>query len=319
VLTIDAIEQAALALKPKLRQTPLEYSPALSQILGVPVYLKLEFLQVTGSFKYRGALYAVSRLSPEKKQRGIAACSAGNHGIALAYASAQAGIPCTVFVPKNVDEVKFNKLLSLGAKVERSSFIGYDETSQWSKAIIKQRNLHEVSPFDDDEIMIANGGTLAVEILKDLPDARHFLFPVGGGGLAAGFSFYAKQKNPHCTLIGCQHEGSPALKLSLERGKAVTTLPPFDTLAAPIEGGLGARCFPYLKDRIAHVALVSEHEIFQAFRWMLSEHQYLIEPASTVPIAACLKGDLPALSGPAVLILTGRNVSLETIKKMLAL
>ena len=319
MITLDAIENAAQFLESKLRRTPLEHSPALSQILGVPVYLKLEFLQVTGSFKYRGALYAVSRLSPEKKQRGIATCSAGNHGIALAYASAQAGIPCTVFVTKNIDEAKFKKLLALGVQVERSPYIGYDETLQWSKKIIEQRQLHFISPFDDDEIMIANGGTLALEIFKELPETHHVLFPVGGGGLAAGFSFYMKHQNPSCSLIGCQHEGSPALKLSLERGEAVTALPSFDTLALPIEGGLGARCFSYLKDRIDHVALASEQEIFQAFRWMLSQHQYLIEPASTVPIAACLKGDLPPLSGPTVLILTGRNVSLETIKKMLEL
>lgn len=319
MLTIDAIEKAAQFLESKIRQTPLEHSSALSQILGVPVYLKLEFLQVTGSFKYRGALYAISRLSPEKKQRGIATCSAGNHGIALAYASAQEGISCTVFVPKNIDEAKFNKLLALGAQVERSPYLGYDETFEWSKKIIVQRKLHFISPFDDDEIMIANGGTLALEIFKELPETHYVLFPVGGGGLAAGFSFYAKHQNSHCSLIGCQHEGSPGLKLSLERGEAVTTLPPFDTLAAPIEGGLGARCFSYLKERIDHVALVSEQEIFQAFHWMLSEHQYLIEPASTVPIAACLKGDLPVLSGPTVLVLTGRNVGLETIKKMLDL
>lgn len=145
----------------------------------------------------------------------------------------------------------------------------------------------------------------------------HFLLPVGGGGLAAGFAFYAKQKNPRCTVIGCQHEGSPALKLSLEHGKAVIELPPFDTVAGAIEGGLGERCFPYLQKYVDHVALVSENEIFAAFRWLLSNHQYLIEPSSTVPIAACLKGGLHRLTGKVVLVLTGRNVSLATIQKML--
>jgi threonine dehydratase len=318
MLSIQAIEEAARFLKSKLIPTPTEHSPALSKILGVPVYLKLEFLQHTGSFKFRGGLYAVSRLNSALKKRGVATCSAGNHGLALASAAAESQIPCTVFVPKTIDQAKLEKLQALSAIVRRSAFPGYDDTLHWAQTLIKEQNLHYISPYDDEEIMIANGGTLALEVLEELPEACHFILPVGGGGLGSGFSFYAKHKNPQSTIIGCQHEGSPGLKLSLEQDRAITKLPPFDTVAGPIEGGLGARCFPYLKTGIDHVCLSSEQEIFAAFRWMLAHHQYLIEPASTVPIAACLKGDLPRLTGPTVLILTGRNVSLETIRKMLS-
>jgi threonine dehydratase len=313
---MQTIEEAARFLKPKIIRTPIEYSPVLSKYLGVPVFLKLEFLQRTGSFKFRGGLYAISRLGAEEKKRGVATCSAGNHGLALATAAKEAQVPCTVFVPKTVEQVKFDKLRELGANVQRSEFPGYDDTMKWALKIIREKNLHFISAYDDEQIMTANGGTLALEVLEEIPDAMHFLLPVGGGGLAAGFAFYAKQINPHCTVIGCQHEGSPALQLSLERGKAVTELPPFDTVAGAIEGGLGERCFPYLQKHVDHVALVSENEIFTAFRWLLSNHQYLIEPSSTVPIAACLKGG-PKLVGKTVLVLTGRNVSLATIQKML--
>jgi threonine dehydratase len=316
-LSIQVIEEAARFLKSKIARTPIEYSPLLSKHLGVPVYLKLEFLQKTGSFKFRGGLYSISRLTAEEKKKGLATCSAGNHGLALAYAAKEAQIPCTVFVPKTVEPVKFDKLRDLGADMQRSNFPGYDETMKWALGIIQKKNLHFISAYDDEQIMTANGGTLALEILEEIPDAMHFLIPVGGGGLGAGFAFYAKNRNPQCTIIACQHEGSPALKLSLERGKAVTELPAYDTVAGALEGGLGERCFPYLQKYIDQVALVSENEIFAALRWILSHHQYLIEPSSTVPIAACLKGGLPRLTGKTVLVLTGRNVSLSTIEKMI--
>jgi threonine dehydratase len=317
MLMIPTIEEAAHFLKPKIIRTPIEHSPVLSTLLGIPVFLKLEFLQKTGSFKFRGGLYAISRLTTEEKRKGIATCSAGNHGLALAYAAKELQIPCTVFVPKSVDEAKFKKLQDLGAIVERSSFSGYDETMKWALQVIRKKNIHFISPYDDEVIMTANGGTLALEILEDIPDAEHFILPCGGGGLPAGFAFYAKHKNPHCTMIACQHEGSPGLKLSLEKGVAITELPPCDTVAGAIEGGIGESCFVYLKKYIDHVSLLSEQEIFAAFRWALSHHQYLIEPSSTVPIAACLKRALPQLKGKAVLVLTGRNVSLDTIRKML--
>ncbi|MBI2810435.1 MAG: threonine/serine dehydratase [Candidatus Melainabacteria bacterium] len=318
MLTVQTIQEAATFLKPQIVRTPLEYSPVLSKHLGVPVYLKLEFLQYTGSFKVRGGLYALSLLTEEQKKRGVATCSAGNHGLGLAYAASKAKVPCTVYVPKTVDETKFKKLKSLGADVQRSSFPGYDETMRWAKTIIEEKKLHFISAFDDEAIMAANGGTLALEILEELPDAKQFVFPCGGGGLSAGFAFYAKHKVPNAKLIACQLKGSHVLKISLEKGAAVTELPSYETVAGAIEGGLGANCFRYLKGNIDHVPLISEEEIYEAFRWMLANHQYLIEPAAAVPIAACLKKDLPKLTGTTVLVLPGRNVSVDTIKKMLA-
>jgi len=272
---LQLIEQASRFLKGKVRKTPVEHSPALSKLLGVPVYLKLESLQITGSFKLRGAMFYLSTLSKEDKKNGIAACSAGNHGLGCAYAAKELGVPCTVFVPKNVDQAKYEKMLQLGATVRKSDFIGYDDTLAWAKKAASEEHLLLISAFDDEKIMAGNGGSLAAEVLEEVPDAVNFILPVGGGGLMGGFSYYMKAKKHETRMIACQHEQSPALKLSLESGKAVTEIPGIETAAGGIEGGLGEHCFEILKSRIDEVALTSEEEIKKGFCWMLENHQDL--------------------------------------------
>ena len=311
------IEQAAAFLKGKVRRTPMEYSQTLSELLKVPVYLKLECLQLTGSFKIRGALYYLSTLTEAERKRGVAACSAGNHGMGVAYAAQQLGIPCTIFVPKSVDQTKFEKIAKLGANVVKSQFPGYDDTLEWAQREAAKQGLHFITAFDDERIMAGNGGSIAVEVLEDLPEAENFILPVGGGGISAGFAYYAKAKKPKCRMIGCQHIDSPALKLSLESGVAVTKLPAVETLAGGIEGGIGEKPFAILKSRINDVALLSEEEIVEGVRWVLKNHQYLIEPTAAVVIAACLFNQVENLKGPTVVILTGRNVNYDTIKKIL--
>jgi threonine dehydratase len=314
---LQLIEQASKFLKGKVRKTPLEYSPSLSKILGGPVYLKLEFLQITGSFKLRGAMFYLSTLSEKDKKKGIAACSAGNHGLGCAYAARELGIPCTVFVPKNVDQAKFEKMIQLGANVIKSDYIGYDDTLAWAKKVTEEKGLLLVSAFDDEKIMAGNGGSLAVEILDEIPDATNFILPVGGGGLMGGFSFYIKSERKNSRMIGCQHEQSPALKLSLEKEKAITEIPGIETIAGGIEGGLGEKCFEVLKTRIDEVALASEEEIKNGFRWMLENHQYLIEPTAAVALGCVLSGKIKKPQGPTVIVLTGRNVSYSTIKNLI--
>jgi len=153
--------------------------------------------------------------------------------------------------------------------------------------------------------------------LEDAPDARVFVLPVGGGGLSAGFAVWAKHRLMDALIVGCQHELSPALKMSLAAGHAITRLPAVETMAGGVEGGIGARTFPILQPRIDGVALVSEAEIFDGVRWMLDRHQYLIEPTAAVTIAACLSGKIGKLSQPAAVVVCGRNVSMESLKKIL--
>jgi len=166
--------------------------------------------------------------------------------------------------------------------------------------------------------MAANGGTIAAEIAESFPEAAEFVLPVGGGGLAAGLAYFLRERDPEATIVACQHEGSPGLALSLERGEPVTRLPAIETSAGGIEGGIGRLPFEVLRTRIARVALLSESEIEDGVRWMLDRHQLLIEPSAAAGIAAILTGKAGALRGPAAVVVTGRNVGYETIRRIVS-
>jgi threonine dehydratase len=224
----------------------------------------------------------------------------------------------TIFVPSSVDESKYRAMVDLGAEVVRSEFPGYDETEQWALEQAARAGRVWISAFDDEAIMAGNGGTLGLEILENAPQAREFVLPVGGGGMAAGLTYAVKNRLPGSRIVGCNHELSPALALSLERGHAVTRLPAAETSAGGIEGGIGAKTFAVLRSRIDRVVLVSEEEIFQGVRWMLEKHQYLIEPSAAAAVAACLAGKAGKFRGPAVVVISGRNVSLSTLGRILA-
>jgi len=317
-LSLKSVEEAFAFLADRIRRTPVEESQELSRSLGVTAWLKLESLQITGSFKVRGALYRLSQLTESERRVGVATCSAGNHGKAIAYAARLLGVRATVYVPRSVDDAKRRAILGMGANLVISEFDGYDDTEEWARREIAKAGLLFVSAFDDDAIMAANGGTLAREVLEQVPQASTFVLPVGGGGLSGGFSFVVRESVPDALLIGCQLEESPALKLSLEQGRAVTRLPAIETTAGGLEGGLGVRPFEVLRSRIDRVALVSETEIFEAVGWMLEKHQYLIEPSAAATVAACLRGKVGALGGPAIVVISGRNVSVQTLERILA-
>lgn len=310
------IDQAMKTICGKTRITPTEYSADLSKLLGHPVFVKLECLQTMGSFKLRGATYYLSTLSTHERSSGVAACSAGNHGLGLAYAAKELGLACTIFVPKSVDQAKFDKLISLGATVHKSGFIGYDDTLAWSKKEAEKLNMPLITAFDDERIMAGNGGTLAVEVLHEVPDAHHYVLPIGGGGLAAGFAYYAKFRDPSAKITVCQLKNSPSFKLSMEQGKAVTHLPPIETLAGGLEGGIGEKCFEILKSRVDDIALIDEDELKSAIIWFLAHHQYLIEPSAAVTLAALLYGHVRP-KGPLAVVLSGRNVSYVTLKNIM--
>jgi threonine dehydratase len=285
------------------------------------VWLKLEFLQITGSFKLRGALFRLSRLSETERLRGFVTSSAGNHGKAVAYAAKQMGLRAVVCVPNSVDEAKYRGIVELGADVRRSPFPGYDRTEDWAVEEAAREGLPFISPYDDEGIIAAGGGSLAVEVLEDVPDARTFVIPTGGGGLAAGVAFEALRQYADARIICCQHERSPGLLRSIDAGHAVNGLPAIETSAGAIEGGVARLPFEVLRDRVGlehvAVALASESEIEGAVRWVMDTHQYLIEPASAAAVAAALKNDSTAITTPAVIILTGRNVSTRVISKLL--
>ena len=178
-LDMALILEARRALEGHIRHTPLEPSIRLSEIAGVPVSLKLESLQTTGSFKLRGAFFTMSRLSKDERARGVVTCSAGNHGKAVAYVARELDIKASIHVPKGVDESKYRGMLALGAEVLRSDYEGFDDTEKLARAQAAREGRPYLTAFDDDAILAANGGTLAAEVLEEAPEARTFLLPVG--------------------------------------------------------------------------------------------------------------------------------------------
>lgn len=317
-LEFGLIDEAARFLESRVRKTPLEPSPGLSERIGVPTWLKLENLQLTGSFKLRGALFALSRLGPAAREHGVGTCSAGNHGLGLAYAARELGVAATIFVPSSVDAAKRAGILELGAEVVDTPFPGYDDSEAWARERLAESDALWVSAFDDPAIMAGNGGSLAMELLDELTGLQAVVVPTGGGGLAAGLAVALEERVPHASLICCQHARSPGLARSLEEGRAVTRLPAIETVAGGVEGGIGARCFEVLRDRVDQIALIEEGEIRDAVRWLVDRHGYLVEPSAAVAAAACLRGDLRVESGPVVVVLTGRNVARETLAAILS-
>jgi threonine dehydratase len=316
---IQLIHEAAEYLAPRVRRTPIEPSPGLSEALGAPVFLKLEMLQITGSFKLRGAWFRLSRLREEERTRGVVTCSAGNHGKAIAHAAQQLGVRATIFVPSTVDGAKLAGMRSLGAEVVVARARGYDGAEIEARAEASSSGRPFVSAFDEPEIIAGNGGSLGLELLDQLPQLRTVIAPVSGGGLAAGLALALEHGAPAAALIGCQHRESPSLALSLERGEPVTAMPAIDTLAGGIEGGIGRSTFAILQHRIARVALVGEEAILQATRWLLDRHQYLVEPSGAAVVAACLEGRIGPVEGPVAVVLSGRNMAVESLERVLRL
>ena len=317
MLDAALIDQAALALEGLARHTPIEESPALQEALGVPVTLKLECLQVTGSFKLRGAVFALSRLGPEARAGGVVACSAGNHGKALAWAGHRLGVPVRVWVPRTADESKVRGMLRHGAEVQVADTNSYDEAEALARADATTLGRPFVSAFEDEAVMAGNGGTLGREILADVPGVANVLLPVGGGGMAAGMALAFEHAGAPVRMIACQHDGSPAFALSLERGRAVTRLPGIETMAGGLEGGMGATNFELLKGRVREAVRCTEDEILQAVAWTLGEHHLLVEPSAAVTVAACRSGRLPRLDGPTVVVLSGRNLGVTGLRRIL--
>jgi threonine dehydratase len=316
MITQELIHEAARRIRGHVRLTPVEESPVLSDLLGVPVWLKLENVQLTGSFKVRGALFSLMK-AKESGMLHVATCSAGNHGRGVAWAARELGMTATIFVPSGVDSTKYEGMVRLGADVRKSAFSGYDATELWAKSECARLKMPFISAYDDYNVMAANGGSMAMEVLDQVPDLSALVVPVGGGGMASGAAFYLKNERPECALIACQHEGSPAFLRSVEAGRPVLEMPPIETLASGLEGGFGEKTYGVLKDRFDEIRLVGEPEVVQSMAWMIEHHQWIIEGSAAVTVAACMQSDFPKPKGPIVLVLSGRNVSVSTIRKVL--
>jgi threonine dehydratase len=309
-LQLNDIYLARQRIESLVRRTPMEYSPSLSQRLGVAVYLKLESQQITGSFKLRGASNAVAQLSAEQKARGVVAASTGNHGRALAYAASRQGVKATICLSHLVPANKVQAIRDLGAEV---CIVGQsqDDAQHEAERIASEQGATLLPPFDHPAI-IAGQGTLGLEILEQQPDVAQILVPLSGGGLFAGVALAIKSASPAIVTHGISMQRGAAMHASLAAGHPVE-VEELPTLADSLGGGIGLDnryTFSMTRDLCDHLHLLSETSIANAIRHAYREERLVLEGAAAVGIGALLDG-LIAPRGPIVVVVSGRNVDID--------
>ncbi|MDX1907622.1 MAG: threonine/serine dehydratase [Bacteroidia bacterium] len=311
-----AILAAESLIRPYVLETPLAYSPALSARCGYPVWLKLECVQHTGSFKLRGAAHALLRLDAETRRRGVVTASTGNHGEAMAYMAQRLGIPCTLCVPETITPAKLAHFAYYPVEV-RVTGADSAETELTARALATAEGLRYVSPYNDPDV-IAGQGTLGPELLRQCPDLGTVLVPIGGGGLIGGIAAYLKAVRPEIQVIGCQPAHDAAMYHALRTGQVVD-VPALPTLSDGTAGGLepDTLTLPLCQDHVDDITLIEESEIRQALRWLVTHHQLLVEGAAALQVAALLRDPAPRYPGPVVLILCGRKLGLDTLRDLL--
>jgi threonine dehydratase len=298
------------------RRSPLIYSPALSDRLGSAVYLKLENLQATGSFKIRGAANAVLALSPEEKSRGVIAFSTGNHGRAVAFVAGRLGIKAVICLSTRVPAYRVSAMQKLGAQVVQRGN-SQDEAYRCALEIQEKNGLTMISPFDDPQV-IAGQGTIALEIVEDLPDVTTVVVPVSGGGLISGIALSLKSINPDVAVTGVSMDCAPAMYHSLKAGKPVE-IEERDSLADALLGGIGLDnrfTFQMVEDYVDRIILVSESEIAEAMFFCLNQERLVVEGAGAVGVSAVLTGKIRNPGSGTVVVLSGGNVDVATLVRI---
>jgi threonine dehydratase len=316
-VTLADIEQAARRIDGRVLRTPFVPSASLAERCGVPVGLKLEHHQTTGSFKLRGATNAVLSLSREERARGVVAASTGNHGRALAYAAKAEGSLATICMSRLVPENKVSEIRRLGADVR---IIGrsQDEAQIEVERLVAEEGLVMVPPFDNAAV-VAGQGTLGLEIVEAMPDVGTVLVPLSGGGLAAGIAAAVKGRLPKTRVVGLTMARGAAMKASLDAGRPVA-VEEVASLADSLGGGIGldnAVTFAMCRALLDEVILLSEAEIAAGMRHAYAEEREVIEGAAAVGIAALLSGRLGRLDGPAAILLSGRNVDMGLHRRVI--
>ena len=309
MLTLDAFEEAAECVKRVTRETKLIYSDYFSAQTGNKVYLKAENMQVTGAYKIRGAYFKTSTLTEEERAKGLITASAGNHAQGVAYAAKAYGCKAVIVMPETTPLMKVNRTKSYGAEVVLHGDV-YDEACEYAYQLAEEHGYTFIHPFDDPAVATGQG-TIAMEIVKELPLVDYILVPIGGGGLATGVSTLAKLLNPKIRVIGVEPEGAACMKASLERGE-VTTLPTVNTIA---DGTAlktpGTNIFPYIQKNIDEIITVSDDELVVAFLDMVENHKMVVENSGLLTVAA-LK-HLNVEGKKIVSVLSGGNMDVITM------
>ena len=312
MLTLDAFEEASQKVKEVTQETKLVESPYFSAQCGNRVWLKPENMQRTGAYKVRGAYYKISTMGPDELERGIVTASAGNHAQGVAFAATRAGARSVVVMPTTTPLIKVERTKGYGAEVLLSGDV-YDESCDFALELAEREGMTFIHPFNDP--VVATGqGTIAMEIVQELPLVDTILVPVGGGGLSCGVATFAKLYNPKIRVIGVEPAGAPSLTAALEAGSPVK-LPGANTIAdgtAVLE--VGDKVFPYLQKNLDDVITVPDDELIVTFLDMVENHKMIVENSGLLTVAA-LKHLAPE-NRRVVSILSGGNMDVITMSSV---
>jgi threonine dehydratase len=314
-LVIISIQEAVTRIRDSIFVSPFVRSETFSQLTGNSIFLKLENLQMTGSFKERGALNKILLLTEEERRRGVIAASAGNHAQAVSYHATKRGIKAQICMPLTTPMVKVSATRGYGAEV---ILVGanYDETCQDALRRCREQGLTFIHPFDDPAV-IAGQGTLGIEMLEETDDLDAVILPVGGGGLIAGVACAVKEMQPHIQVIGVQSSKLPSMKAALERNELVT-LPPNKTIADGIAvRRAGDQTFPLVQKYVDDVVTVDDEEIANAILLLLEKEKTLTEGAGAVAAAAVLSKKLPHRGKKLGVVVSGGNIDVTLLSRII--
>jgi threonine dehydratase len=313
MLTMDNVYKAGYVLKEVARKTDVIPAPKLCK--DAELYLKTENLQITGSFKVRGAYYKMTRLSAEEKARGVIACSAGNHAQGVALAAKKNGIKAVICLPEGAPISKVEATKSYGAEVCLVQGV-YDDAYQKALQLRDEQGYTFIHPFDDEDV-IAGQGTIALELLEQIPDLDAIIVPIGGGGLIAGIAYTAKNLNPRIKVYGVEAQGAPSMKNAVESGdtkglSSVSTIADGIAVKKP-----GALTYELCKQYVDEIVTVTDDEISAAILALMEKHKLVTEGAGAVGVAAAMFGKLDLKGKKAVCVLSGGNVDVTILSRVI--
>ncbi len=313
MLTLDNVYRAGYVLKEVVRKTDVIYAPKL--VPGTELYLKTENLQITGSFKVRGAYYKMSKLSPEEKARGVIACSAGNHAQGVALAAQKNGIKAVICLPDGAPISKVEATKSYGAEVCLVEGV-YDDAYRRALELRDEKGYTFIHPFDDEDV-IAGQGTIALELMEQIADLDAVIVPIGGGGLISGIAFTMKALNPNVKIYGVQAQGAPSMAMSVQEGeikelRAVKTIADGIAVKKP-----GINTFELCQKYVDEIVTVSEDEISAAILALMEQHKLVTEGAGAVAVAAAMFGKLDLKGKKTVCLLSGGNIDVTILSRVI--
>lgn len=314
MLTLDKIYKASHVLRSVIRKTDLIHAPLVNP--DSEIYLKTENLQITGSFKVRGAYYMMSQLTEEEKARGVIACSAGNHAQGVALAATKNGIKSIICLPDGAPISKVEATKRYGAEVCLVKGV-YDDAYNKALELKDEKGLTFIHPFNDPDV-IAGQGTIGLEILNQLPNADVVVVPIGGGGLISGIAYTIKQLKPNCKVYGVQAAGAPSMEHSIADGE-IETLDTVNTIADGIAVKTpGSLTYDLCNEYVDGIVTVSDDEIALAILTLLEQQKLIAEGAGAVPVAAVMNGKIPDIDGKNVVcVVSGGNIDVTILSRVI--